>query len=52
MLDFVSLFAPHWPADLISQAAAAESQEEVDRLAAEVELPLRNGCTEGLPQAA
>lgn len=52
MLDFVSLFAPHWPKQLIEQAAAAESQDEVDRLAAEVQLPLRNGCTEGLPQAA
>lgn len=52
MLDFVSLFAPHWPKHLIEQAAAAESQDEVDRLAAEVQLPLKNGCTEGLPQAA
>lgn len=52
MLDFVSLFAPHWRADLIERAAAAESQDEVDRLAAGVDLPLRNGCTEGLPQAA
>lgn len=52
MLDFVSLFAPHWPTELIEQAAAAESQDEVDRLAAGVDLPLRNGCTEGLPQAA
>ena len=52
MLDFVSLFAPHWPKHLIEQAAAADSQEEVDRLAAEVKLPLRNGCTEGLQQAA
>lgn len=52
MLDFVSLFAPHWPKHLIEQAAAAESQDEVDRLATEVQLPLKNGCTEGLPQAA
>ncbi len=48
MVDFVSLFAPHWPVHLIEQAATAESQEEVDQLAAEVELPLKNGCTEGL----
>lgn len=48
MVDFVSLFAPHWPAPLIEQAAAAESQEAVDLLAAEVDLPLRNGCTEGV----
>lgn len=52
MAEFVSLFAPHWPFHLIEQAATAESQEEVDRLAAEIDLPLKNGCTEGLPQAA
>lgn len=52
MRDFVSLFAPHWPAHLIEQAATASSQEEVDELAAEIRLPLRNGCSNGLPQAA
>jgi LysR family cys regulon transcriptional activator len=52
MQDFVSLFAPHWPAALITQAATAESQEEVDRLAAEVQVPLKNGCTEDLAEAA
>ena len=52
MLDFVSLFAPHWPRELVAQAAAAESQPEVDRLAAGVKLPLRNRCTEGLAEAA
>jgi hypothetical protein len=52
MAEFVALFAPHWPLHLIEQAATAESQEEVDRLATDIDLPLRNGCTEGLPQAA
>ena len=52
MQDFVSLFAPHWPAHLIAQAATAETQEEVDRLASEVKLPLKNGCTERLAEAA
>jgi LysR family cys regulon transcriptional activator len=52
MQDFVSLFAPHWPVELITQAATAETQEEVDRLAAAVTLPLRNGCTERLAEAA
>ena len=52
MQDFVSLFAPHWPAYLIAQAATAETQEEVDRLASEVKLPLKNGCTERLAEAA
>jgi hypothetical protein len=52
MRDFVSLFAPHWPAHLIEQAATAGSQEEVDTLAKEIRLPLRNGCSDGLSQAA
>ncbi|HLT91783.1 MAG TPA: LysR substrate-binding domain-containing protein [Woeseiaceae bacterium] len=52
MADFVALFAPHWPLELIERAATAESQEEVDRLAAGIDLPLRSGCTEGLSKAA
>jgi LysR family cys regulon transcriptional activator len=51
MLDFVSLFAPHWPARLIEEAANADSQDTVDRIAAELTLPLRNGCV-GTIQAA
>ena len=52
MQDFISMFAPHWPLELISQAAAAETQEEVEQLAKNVTLPLRNGCTEKLADAA
>jgi hypothetical protein len=52
MLDFVSLFAPHWPARLIEEAANADSQDTVDRIAAELTLPLRNGCVGEIQAAA
>src|SRR5690606_4743738 len=44
MEDFISMFAPHWPVELISQAATAETQEDVEKIAKGVKLPLRNGC--------
>jgi LysR family cys regulon transcriptional activator len=46
MKDFIAMFA------LIEQAATAESQEIVDKLAADLDLPTRTGCTKGLPVAA
>lgn len=52
MQDFIGLFAPHWPDYLIEQAATAESQEIVDKLADDLDLPTRTGCTKGLPVAA
>jgi LysR family cys regulon transcriptional activator len=52
MQDFVALFAPHWPVELIREAATAETQDEVDRISADVNVPLRNGCTEVLAEAA
>jgi len=52
MKEFIALFAPHWPEYLIEQAATAESQELVDRLAEDLDLPTRTGCTKGLPVAA
>ena len=52
MREFIALFAPHWPVELIEQAATADSQAAVDELAKDIALPLRNGCTEGLAVAA
>ena len=52
MLDFISLFAPHWPADTIEQATTADSQQLVDDLAANLEMPTKEGCTQGLLDAA
>lgn len=52
MREFIELFAPHWPARLIEQAATAESQLVVDEIARAVDTPVRNGCTEALDTAA
>ncbi|MGB5165140.1 MAG: LysR substrate-binding domain-containing protein [Woeseiaceae bacterium] len=42
MLDFISLFAPHWPEEFVSEATTAESQQVVDDLAQKVVLPTRS----------
>ena len=52
MHEFVSLFAPHWPGEMIDQAASAASQEAVDSIAADIKLPVLNGCSKGLSVAA
>ncbi|MCH8059755.1 MAG: LysR family transcriptional regulator [Proteobacteria bacterium] len=52
MKEFIALFAPHWPEYLIEQAATAESQEIVDKLAEDLDLPTRTGCTKGFAVAA
>jgi LysR family cys regulon transcriptional activator len=52
MLDFIALFAPHWPREMIEQATTADSQEQVDALASEVDIPTRTGCDVGIPVAA
>ncbi|MEX0976616.1 MAG: LysR substrate-binding domain-containing protein [Woeseia sp.] len=52
MREFIALMAPHWPVELIEQAASAGSQQEADEIAASVRVPLRNGCTETMSEAA
>ncbi|HEY5624471.1 MAG TPA: LysR substrate-binding domain-containing protein [Gammaproteobacteria bacterium] len=52
MVDFIHLFAPHYPRHLISDAAHAESQEELDELLKDVKLPVRGGCEEDEAAAA
>jgi LysR family cys regulon transcriptional activator len=52
MLDFISLFAPHWPRESIEQATTADSQDVVDELAKQVDLPTLSGCDKGIPVAA
>lgn len=52
MLDFIAMFAPHWPRQLIDQAAKAASQRAVDEIAESVDLPVVSGCTRGLSSAA
>jgi hypothetical protein len=44
MVDFISLFAPHYPPRLIRDAAALAAQEQVDALLADIPLPVRGGC--------
>jgi LysR family cys regulon transcriptional activator len=44
MVDFVHLFAPHYSARQIRDAARAPTQAEVDELLREVPLPLKAGC--------
>ena len=41
MYDFITLLAPHIDRELVDQAAECDSQEEVDALFAEVEIPAR-----------
>jgi LysR family cys regulon transcriptional activator len=40
-VDFMQLFAPHFKRRLIERVTQAESQDAVDKLIADVELPLR-----------
>jgi LysR family cys regulon transcriptional activator len=44
MVDFVHLFAPHYSARLIRDAARAQTQEEVDELLRSIPLPLKASC--------
>jgi LysR family cys regulon transcriptional activator len=41
MYDFITLLAPHIDRDLVDRAAECQSQEEVDALFAETEIPAR-----------
>jgi len=40
MLDFIGLFAPHWPRNSIEQFASAASQADIDASAVDIELPV------------
>lgn len=52
MLDFIALFAPHWPRESIEQATTAESQDAVNELASQIKLPTRSGLSKGVSAAA
>jgi LysR family cys regulon transcriptional activator len=41
MIDFLELFMPHWPRRSIEQAAVADTQQLIDDLAADIDLPTR-----------
>jgi LysR family cys regulon transcriptional activator len=46
MSHFMQLFAPHLSDALVSRCLAAGDQSDVDRIFADIELPLRGGCTD------
>jgi LysR family cys regulon transcriptional activator len=49
MLDFAQLFAPHITTGQLEQMRRARSQEDINRLYADAELPVRGGCSDELP---
>jgi LysR family cys regulon transcriptional activator len=49
MLDFAQLFAPHITTGQLEQMRRARTQEDIDRLYADAELPVRGGCSDDLP---
>ena len=52
MLDFVSLFAPHITPDQLEQTRHARTQEDIDSLFNNAQLPVRGGCTDDITEAA
>ena len=52
MLDFVSLFAPHITPDQLEQTRHARTQEDIDSLFDNAQLPVRGGCTDNITEAA
>lgn len=52
MMDFIQLFAPHINHAQLQSIAQAESQQEIDSIFRNVQLPLKNGCSTGLCVAA
>lgn len=52
MIEFVQLFAPHVTSKHIADMGRASSQNAIDELFSETDLPLRRGCAEGIIEAA
>lgn len=52
MLDFIALFAPHWPTDYIEQATTANSQKLIDKLAEDIDIPTKTNCTQEISVSA
>jgi hypothetical protein len=46
MLDFAQLFAPHITANQLEEMRYARTQEDINKLYAEAELPMRGGCSD------
>ena len=52
MLDFVQLFAPHISDEQLEKTRHARSQDEIDGLFEDSELPIRGGCSDDITAAA
>lgn len=52
MLDFVQLFAPHITPEQLEQTRHARTQEDIDALYGDSDLPLRGGCSDDMTEAA
>ena len=52
MIDFIQLFASHLTPSQLGDIGRASSQEDIDGLLQESELPMRGGCAEGVNEAA
>ena len=52
MLDFVQLFAPHIKNSQIEQTRHARTQEDIDALFNDAQLPVRDGCNKEITEAA
>ena len=52
MLDFVKLFAPHISADQLERTRHARSQDEIDGIFDDAELPIRGGRDDDITEAA
>jgi len=47
MLDFAQLFAPHITASQLEEMRHARTQDDIDKLYAEADLPIHGGCSDG-----
>ena len=52
MLDFVQLFAPHMSTDQLERTRHARSQDDIDSIFDDSQLPVRGGCSDDITEAA
>jgi len=52
MVEFMQLFAPHLTSRHFEEIRRASSQQAIDELFGNIELPVRSGCAEGVIEAA
>ena len=52
MLDFIKLFAPHISPEQLEKVRHSRTQQDIDALFGESDLPLRGGCADDITEAA